>query len=733
MEFLPIIEYAVLYSDGVTHVASGSVASNSYEVTGLVEKGTYRFQLRAHNEKGWSVAGDLTEEIAMPACGASRPDAPPGKISLTQIGSCSASIQWTRVTGRGTGGAPIESQQIRARPKGGDFSSDETIVAEMPADASAGVVSGLRSHTQYFFSVRAKNVLGWSDNSDAVSGATPVAASSAGRPSQPLPPHYVYISTEDGGAPVLPAAAGSCDTLEVELPALRGGCDHDEYLTLEWRVGVSPLWTAVPRAHFRGESAMAPAAGETPMPQLTTTRVVLGGLDSYTAYRLRTLAHNSVGGSAASPASAALFTQGSATSFDPSPKALVTSSSSYLLMWPPQACRPEMTWQVYMQRSAGAGGSALAEPMLLNSSVSGGTFAANSLRCPQGCSFGVIPNAASLAGFNTTAAGGVPTAPDAVAPMHMSESVPTPPLPPLAEGSVRVELRLARDFGSEDLLLVQEELKSDLESVLGLPPESVSLVQVYGAGQFYICDLAEAASEKLISTAQGLGSAFLSARVLGSLDSILRLDGLGSTAETVLASDLQKLGSGYGVATIGELVMIVSFVCGVLLSCGLVLMIGYGTCKQSAGEAIPALDTKKKKKADKARAREATSGTAEEKIGLAADDERDSKEDDDDADGGMADAVEAGTATRLASAVVGGGSTNGGVRVAAGRGGDELHVDVSAEPPAALGIQAPPERASRDDGVDIDEVVNAALAARGSCGGHESTSRGNGLLLGGMD
>ena len=38
-EKLPIIEYAVLYSDGVTHIASGSVSTTSYTLGGLSEKG----------------------------------------------------------------------------------------------------------------------------------------------------------------------------------------------------------------------------------------------------------------------------------------------------------------------------------------------------------------------------------------------------------------------------------------------------------------------------------------------------------------------------------------------------------------------------------------------------------------------------------------------------------------------------------------------------------------------
>ena len=76
-------------------VASGSVAGTSFTLKGLSERGVYRFQLRAHNAKGWSVAGKLTEPLTMPACGAARPQPPSGRPELTQLGACSASVPAT--------------------------------------------------------------------------------------------------------------------------------------------------------------------------------------------------------------------------------------------------------------------------------------------------------------------------------------------------------------------------------------------------------------------------------------------------------------------------------------------------------------------------------------------------------------------------------------------------------------------------------------------------------------
>ena len=57
-EYLPILEYAVLFRDSVgTHVATGSVGGTTYALGGLRTGGEYRFLLRAHNARGWSVAG----------------------------------------------------------------------------------------------------------------------------------------------------------------------------------------------------------------------------------------------------------------------------------------------------------------------------------------------------------------------------------------------------------------------------------------------------------------------------------------------------------------------------------------------------------------------------------------------------------------------------------------------------------------------------------------------------
>ena len=162
-----MIEYAVLFTDsaGVTHVASGSVAGTAYLLDDLSERAVYRFQLRAHNAKGWSLPGKWSEPITMPVCGASRPDAPSKAPVVTQLGTCSATVQWHHVGGRATGGAAIDSQELRAIPASLDEDygqdakvSSNAISAIILAGATEGTVSGLQAQTAYRFTFRVHNV-----------------------------------------------------------------------------------------------------------------------------------------------------------------------------------------------------------------------------------------------------------------------------------------------------------------------------------------------------------------------------------------------------------------------------------------------------------------------------------------------------------------------------------------------------------------------------------------------
>ena len=331
--------------------------------------------------------------------------------------------------------------------------------------------------------------------------------------------------------------------------------------------------------------------------------------------------------------------------------------------------------------------------VLLNSSVHGGleatsvSFSVNSMRCPEGCAFGVVPNATSLIGWNDTTSSTTSTTvhhvdgtttTTATLPAEMSAPLGTPPLPILSGGMSRIELKLGRDFGDEDLLLVQEELKQNLATVLNVPADTFTIVQVYGGGQYFLMDLPEGPLvTKLQSKAHDLGSSLFETRILGELDGIIRLDGLGGHGnEETLGSDLQKGLSGLGKASIGELVMLVVFLAGVLLATGLIIGICYGTMRQGAGEKIPEI-----KKKDAKRTREAKHGTAEEKISVL------HGEDDDE------------EAEEAVVAPVNGHS----------KGGDEVHVDISVQALPAGGA-TPPVLAEDDGGVDIDELMLANQA-----------------------
>ena len=91
----------------------------------------------------------------------------------------------------------------------------------------------------------------------------------------------------------------------------------------------------------------------------------------------------------------------------------------------------------------------------------------------------------------------------------------------LPSGLTRLELQLGRDFGSEDLLLVQEELREDLARAMQTSVEQFTVAQVYGAGQFYLVDLPTGAVvQSLVAKAKDAGSSVFESRVLGTLDGI---------------------------------------------------------------------------------------------------------------------------------------------------------------------------------------------------------------------
>ena len=125
-----------------------------------------------------------------------------------------------------------------------------------------------------------------------------------------------------------------------------------------------------------------------------------------------------------------------------------------------------------------------------------------------------------------------------------------------SQGTTRVEIELMRDFGSEDLLLVQRELLDELAAALQVDVERFAIAQAYAAGQYYILDVLPPASsggaeaegqpssdellERFVSLGTDGGSSLYDGRALGLLNGLKRLDGLGSAVvEHTLLEGLQ--------------------------------------------------------------------------------------------------------------------------------------------------------------------------------------------------
>ena len=293
---------------------------------------------------------------------------------------------------------------------------------------------------------------------------------------------------------------------------------------------------------------------------------------------------------------------------------------------------------------------ATAEWATVRSGLVGTSAVLPSMRCPHGCRFKV--HAINISGWDVYSAA--------------SAAVATPAEPPIPAGAVRVELAAslttstADDFAAAaaavlDVDLNRVRLAYSYKPSVALPSTAdasvddatyivLDLLAAAGAAVPFAVGGIEADAVKTGSsdstegpkTGEDASSDELAEALAWLMSAHSRLLWGRSATQGIIVSAgiVQVHGDGrqvtlwsptssgkedYGGATVGELVMIVAFVCGVMLSCGLVLMIAYGTCKQSAGEAIPAIVTKKKK-AEKTRAREATSGTAEEKISLAVND-----------------------------------------------------------------------------------------------------------------
>lgn len=165
----------------------------------------------------------------------------------------------------------------------------------------------------------------------------------------------------------------------------------------------------------------------------------------------------------------------------------------------------------------------------------------------------------------------------------------TQPLPRLPEGASRLQLRFARDFGSEDLLLIQAALLEQLSSSLGIAAERVRLVTSYGAGQYVCYDLlptsdgasADELASKLVSLAEDAQSPLHAAEPLALLN---ELRSLGATpeADALLVGAERLSGRAFKQTDILEVIKLIAFSGALLLATGILCGICYGTMKGGA-------------------------------------------------------------------------------------------------------------------------------------------------------
>lgn len=120
----------------------------------------------------------------------------------------------------------------------------------------------------------------------------------------------------------------------------------------------------------------------------------------------------------------------------------------------------------------------------------------------------------------------------------------------------------------------------------------------------------------LLEHAANLGGPLFEKRVLGQLDGLLEIYGLGAASERVLASDIQQRGSGLQQMGLMDIVIMVFFLGGILLAGGLVAGICYGTCQGTRDASLEVKPSTTPKTAPKAKRKD--KGTLEERQSLAA-------------------------------------------------------------------------------------------------------------------
>ena len=306
-------------------------------------------------------------------------------------------------------------------------SPHEEALLDVPADSTEFIATGLRAATTYRFAIAAVSAAGvrgqWSEWEDETTGRVESA---------PDPPE----------AP-LPRAQSTCDSIRLRLPALRVGCSADASLDLEVSpAGPTPHWS-VARRSLEGSEEVIVEAGTS-------------GVTTRSAFVFRLRATNSRGESAPGPQSASLVTGGYADEMRAAPVVQAQSSASYLIEWGGvlRVCASHgVLWSVQYRRTSTTRWDALV-------SLTNESRLVVELRCPEGCSFRVLPS--NIKGWPE--------------PSAASEPLPTLKLYPPAHGAVRTQFSLFA--ANSPIELAAARVGRDVSAALGVAEGRVRCVEL---------------------------------------------------------------------------------------------------------------------------------------------------------------------------------------------------------------------------------------------------------------
>ena len=403
-------------------------------------------RLQARSTAGWSgFSSSITIKL-----GASETPSHTSAPHLSTAATCSAAtIGWANAD---THGLPASMHRVEWRPVA---ASAQAAWQSMQVDAikSSATIEPIDGGIAYHVRVATQSVLGWGSPSPPIEVTAPRTTSAL---TPPQPPTR------------LPSPAGRCDTILLQLPPARRGCEHDDALILQIRSFPSP-WQdlqavdqSVPTAPTSSLGAASAAEGDV-SDALTAAgggamaaggddrNVLIASLEPYTAYQFRLVARRAEQLSAPGEPTPMVMPGEGAERIGGAPTVEATSSASYRVSWGTNGaavCRPQLRWDLMQMRPARTRAEAMPTAagmgdartsfapaageaqMVAVGLVNASSFDALGVRCPlPGCAFRL--HAVNLNGFD----GPMWTATSALVPTNM------PPLLPF--GAARFEARLA--------------------------------------------------------------------------------------------------------------------------------------------------------------------------------------------------------------------------------------------------------------------------------------------------